>query len=246
MVGGGWLLPGCRCEHFRVRLRAGGRGAWHWKGRGELSWPACWASFPAEDSCVVTKPRTGQDRARHVPPARVCLQSQLCGCALVLPAAGRGSVADAASTTPVSPHVLPLPCRPPGFQLPASASCGQRAFSWTPQWPEVPRGSCPPMHPESVGASIPQLSCRAVGGRACSMLSATTSQQLSASDARGGRLPGTSPFIEACQSLPHKHPSWCFLGHLPSKSLAFDSLSQGLLLGGLKLRLPPCLILRLS
>lgn len=143
---------------------AGDRGTWHWKGRGELSWPACWASFPAEDSCVVTKPQAGQDRARHVPPARVSPQSQLAGCTRVPSAVRRGSMADAASTTPVSPHVLPLPRRPAGFQLPASASCGQRAFSRTPKWPEVPRGSCPPLSPESVGASIPQLSCRAVGG----------------------------------------------------------------------------------
>lgn len=103
---------------------------------------------------------------------------------------------------------------------------------------------CPPLSPESVGASIPQLSCPAVGGT-CTLHAICHNFPA----AFGFRRPQwsftgyTSPFIEAFQSLPHKHLSWCFLGHLPSNPLAFDSLSQGLLLGGL--RLPSCLPLRL-
>ena len=34
----------------RCRLRAGGSGSWHRKGRAELSWPMCWARVPVEES----------------------------------------------------------------------------------------------------------------------------------------------------------------------------------------------------
>lgn len=67
-----------RDHHPGLLSDAGGHRSWHRKGRGELFWPVGWASSPAEDSFVVTKPQPGQDRAGHMPPAHVSLRSQFC------------------------------------------------------------------------------------------------------------------------------------------------------------------------
>lgn len=128
-------------------LQTGGGGSRPREGRGVFSQLACWTSPSAENSFVVTKPQTGQDRT--CAPSSRLLKSQPCGCTLVLPA-------DRTPCEVQGQMQRPYPLWPPGFRRPASASRGPRTSSWTRSWPEVSGACAQPVTAEGIGASAPR------------------------------------------------------------------------------------------